>query len=45
MLPPEDDLPAREEPPPEPEEAEPSDPPAPEPAPPERGFLSRLLGR
>lgn len=42
MLPPEDDLPAREEPPPEPEPAE---PPAPEAAQPKRGFLSRLLGR
>ena len=43
MLPPEDDLPVREESPapPEPE----SEPPAPEPEPPKRGFLSRLLGR
>jgi hypothetical protein len=45
MLPPEDDVPAREESPPEPEPAQPPEPPAPEPAPPKRGFLSRLLGR
>jgi hypothetical protein len=49
MLPPEDDLPAREESPPQPEspepEPEPVESPAPEPAPPKRGFFSRLLGR
>jgi hypothetical protein len=42
MLPPEDDLPAREESPPAPE---PADPTAPEPAPATRGLFSRLLGR
>ena len=57
MLPPEDDVPAREESPPQPEpvepepavpepvKAEPAEPPAPEPEPPRRSFLSRLLGR
>jgi hypothetical protein len=44
MLPPEDDLPVREESPPDTEPAEPPAP-APEPEPPKRGFLSRLLGR
>ena len=43
MLPPEDELPAREESAPAPEPAE--EPPAPEPAPAKRGFLSRLLSR
>ena len=43
MLPPEDDVPARGESPPEP--APEPEPPAPEPEPPKRGFLSRLLGR
>jgi hypothetical protein len=49
MLPPEDDLPAREESPPQPEstepEPEPVESPTAEPAPEKRGFLSRLLGR
>lgn len=40
MLPPEDDFPAREESPPEPEPAEPA---APEPE--KKGFFSRLRGR
>jgi hypothetical protein len=43
MLPPEDDLPVREESPPEP--AEQPEPPAPEPDRPKRSLLDRLLGR